>query len=1168
MGALFEVLAPTNQRGTRFDLGLQRLRASTAVGRVRLAIPTISGGHAGVVREVEAPRDKLLDDRLAALGDQLVGVDIRAFVRLERIVRAVEGDAIGIISEYVEGRPGVAPQEPAARARAVRAAGATLLDALSSLSTKHGLAHGAIKPSNLLLGALGPSERPLPVRVFDLGVGAVARVITEYLAGDVKPSSLDGAFAPAEGVARLGGALLCTATTWGVPGYVPIGHFATAAPPTRGTDLFGALVSLWELLTGATLLALRATSDDAPWATRATRLALSADAALMAFVENPARRDGLRAALVAAMPGAHAGALGNWVDLFDASLARGASDPASLDADTLRTALSSLPDPHATATTLPVVTIEEPEDDDAQLPAVITLEPGREYRAEVVLDYFSGESDAGDRARTLRFRHVSMLGEGAMGSVHRVEIVRSGEAPLSAALKLAVDDSVHNRDALLREAHVLRAQRLDGMAQFLALVELPGRSLALLMSFQPGKALDKVLATRRLSSAEAMALGRRLLGTLVALHADVSPDDMTEVVHGDIKPGNVIVPMDAHDRPDFGAAVFIDFGVSRLRLRIATPPSTTSERGSSQVLGGTTGYMPLGHLQKGATPASDVFAVASVLYESLTGRMPWTVEGAERFSPFGLAFATEKLMRERDASPVSWREVPPWRRNLGWNAFFKKVLAHADPDRIPAAREALVALEGVRRDVSFPAAVALVALAAGALGTYWFNTAYCPQGQVRCDGACADLSHSEIHCGACGRRCAAGERCELGVCTLTCADGLSRCAGVCRDMQTDRANCGACGHACAAGEVCAAGRCAVSCGAGLTECNHVCRDTRTDRLACGRCGHACDAGQVCVRGACTVSCGAGLENCNGTCRDTRTDRLNCGGCGRVCEAGRVCSVSHCVTSCTEGLTDCAGSCRDTQIDRANCGACNRACAAGENCVAGRCRQECPPGLAICDGRCRDPMTDLAHCGACGRGCAAGERCEGGRCAVTCASGLSLCEGRCRDLARDEDHCGSCGVSLRTGAALRGRPLSGELRVGLQRVRRRRRRPVARRGPLRLVRAPLRPRPRVRGRALSGVVRRGPHRVRRPLPRPRDKRGELRRVRPRVRTRRAPRGIDLQDAPAPRDRADHAARRHRPQRARATRGPDHHRAHGHRRRKPHGHARHSVNPTSAARGPFL
>jgi serine/threonine protein kinase len=1011
MGAIYEVLAPSTERGTRLDLTLQRMRNPTTVGRVHLSLPSGSLSKPGVMREVDVPRDEALDRALGLVGDTFYAYNDPVFVSLLRVVRSVEGSSVGVVCEYTEGTTGRVPGERSARVRAVKTAGLSLIDSLARLSSNPARVHGGIKPSNLLFGARSSDGTGIPVCVFDLGMGAIARTLVERAARDTPGGSLEAAFVPAMGFEQLTGSVLTTATTWGSPGYVPIGHFAEATLPTHATDLFGTLVSLWEMLSGTPLISLPNLDASLPSSTRSARLTLASDAAWSAFVSDTTRRDRLRASLTHALGNVHPGAVGNWVDCFDDWITRGASDPSVLNSSSIRRDLELLPDPNAISSTLQVSAEDAP---DIDFPSVITLSAGKEYRAEVVLDYFSVEEGADVKARTLRFRHISMLGEGAMGSVHRVEVIRTGDTSLPAALKLAVDDSVHNREALLREAHVLRAQRLDGMTQFLALLELPGGSLALLMSYQPGAPLDSIIQQRRITAAEALILGKRLLGTLVALHADATPDDPAEVVHGDIKPGNIIVPIDAHNRPDFAAAVLIDFGVSRLRLRIAVAPSTTTDATTNQVLGGTTGYMPQGHLTRGATPSSDVFAVSVVLYEALTGRMPWRVESAEKFSPFGLAFATEKIMKERDASHVSWREVPPWRRRRGWDTFFQKSLGHGDPDRIPAAREALTLLDGIRRDYSFVLVACAVLAVFGLAGARWFQTSYCPQSQIRCDGVCTDISHSEVHCGACGHSCVSGEVCRNSACITSCSDGLTECDRVCRDLQSDLSNCGACGQHCASGQVCSSGSCAASCSAGLTLCSSTCRDTRTDRAHCGRCDARCSAGQICTGGRCVTSCQTGSTLCGGVCRDIRTDRAHCGGCDRSCDAGRVCEGGRCVTSCTSGFTDCAGSCRDTATDRANCGACSRACGAGENCVRGVCRQECPPNLSLCGGRCRDTAVDSNHCGACGQGCAPGERCSDNRCTLSCPSGTSPCGSSCRDTSTDRAHCGACGNECSTG----------------------------------------------------------------------------------------------------------------------------------------------------------
>ncbi|MFO0609840.1 MAG: FG-GAP-like repeat-containing protein [Polyangiales bacterium] len=85
----------------------------------------------------------------------------------------------------------------------------------------------------------------------------------------------------------------------------------------------------------------------------------------------------------------------------------------------------------------------------------------------------------------------------------------------------------------------------------------------------------------------------------------------------------------------------------------------------------------------------------------------------------------------------------------------------------------------------------------------------CSPGYGRCNGAappgCATSLRTTLSCGACGARCARGERCAGGVCA--CPPGQSRCGAACVALGDDPAHCGACGAACASGEACAAGRC-------------------------------------------------------------------------------------------------------------------------------------------------------------------------------------------------------------------------------------------------------------------------------------------------------------------------------------------------------------------------
>lgn len=192
-----------------------------------------------------------------------------------------------------------------------------------------------------------------------------------------------------------------------------------------------------------------------------------------------------------------------------------------------------------------------------------------------------------------------------------------------------------------------------------------------------------------------------------------------------------------------------------------------------------------------------------------------------------------------------------------------------------------------------------------------------------------------------------------------CGAGATECGGTCTVVARDAENCGACGKKCAAGELCSAGTCAASCQSGTTKCGTECVDTKSDSRNCGTCGTKCSGIQVCNAGACANSCTSGLTTCGSACVDTQTDRTNCGGCGTMCKDGEVCSAGKCEISCQAGLTKCSiapsdggvsdaaadgasdgglGStyCANLVADNTNCGTCGKVCAPGQKCVSGQC----------------------------------------------------------------------------------------------------------------------------------------------------------------------------------------------------------------------------------------
>ena len=100
----------------------------------------------------------------------------------------------------------------------------------------------------------------------------------------------------------------------------------------------------------------------------------------------------------------------------------------------------------------------------------------------------------------------------------------------------------------------------------------------------------------------------------------------------------------------------------------------------------------------------------------------------------------------------------------------------------------------------------------GALpGYYCLNNTVCMQDCYRCNGGnCVDTFSN---CGACGKSCAAGEKCSQGQCVASCPSGFSDCSGSCYDLANDRVHCGACDRACPRDQTCVNNSCtATICG--------------------------------------------------------------------------------------------------------------------------------------------------------------------------------------------------------------------------------------------------------------------------------------------------------------------------------------------------------------------
>lgn len=204
----------------------------------------------------------------------------------------------------------------------------------------------------------------------------------------------------------------------------------------------------------------------------------------------------------------------------------------------------------------------------------------------------------------------TLLGEGSFGRVVAGRLntgVGRPPAPVAVKTITGVGDARRRFDEELR-AHMHAAQHCDGVCVLHGTCEKNGqlcivmkcyeRSLDAALAEAPGHALDAPTAQRYAHS---------LFRTLRQLHECPRP-----LIVQDIKPQNILI--DAH-----GEVVLADFGVAQV-VRTQTRVRPSSVRGTFNYMS-PEAFDPEAH--GGTGPPADVWSLACVLVEMLSGRAPW-----------------------------------------------------------------------------------------------------------------------------------------------------------------------------------------------------------------------------------------------------------------------------------------------------------------------------------------------------------------------------------------------------------------------------------------------------------------------------------------------------------------------------------------------------------------
>jgi eukaryotic-like serine/threonine-protein kinase len=300
-----------------------------------------------------------------------------------------------------------------------------------------------------------------------------------------------------------------------------------------------------------------------------------------------------------------------------------------------------------------------------------------------------------------RFVLEECIGFGGMGTVYKALDLRKQEAsdrnPYIAIKVLNVQFRGHPKSliALQREARKAQALAHPNIVTVYDF-DRDGSMVYLTMEYLTGKPLSRILRApdfKGMSYTDAYKIVLGIARALAYAHE-------RGFVHCDLKPGNIFIT-------DRGEVKVIDFGIARVFKKPEEDAEVTVFDPGS--LGGMTPTYAspemLEHLEP--DPRDDIYALACITYELLTGRHPF-----DRLTAIQARGAAMKPLRPNNLGQKQWRAL-------------RKALSFDRQTRTPSVTRFLQDFGGARRTntnaIVLVASLLIAVLAAAAFGYYWLT---------------------------------------------------------------------------------------------------------------------------------------------------------------------------------------------------------------------------------------------------------------------------------------------------------------------------------------------------------------------------------------------------------------------------------------------------------------
>ena len=210
-----------------------------------------------------------------------------------------------------------------------------------------------------------------------------------------------------------------------------------------------------------------------------------------------------------------------------------------------------------------------------------------------------------------RYKLEDFIGQGGMSLVYRAVDIRTGHSVAVKILKSEYNSDKEFLERFQREAQAASLMSHHNLVNLLD-VGVEGEYRYLVLEYVNGNTLKDIIRQKgRLNYQTAIQITIRILSALQHAHDN-------GIIHRDIKPQNVLIHADGHVKvSDFGIARMTNaFTISKGDTVVGSVHYSSPEQATGSVVEAT----------------SDIYSTGVVMYEMLTGQMPYDGETAEQIA--------------------------------------------------------------------------------------------------------------------------------------------------------------------------------------------------------------------------------------------------------------------------------------------------------------------------------------------------------------------------------------------------------------------------------------------------------------------------------------------------------------------------------------------------------